>query len=257
MSPLATLSDLFFPDVQLYDVSNPGGTELLAGATRVDLNTDLADLSLKGGRHPLPAIQSFAQTLQRLGIHPESRVILYDRQGGANAAARFWWMLKAVGHQQVQVLNGGFQMAKAGGYDCTHEALLRDSASTPYPVTKWLWPTAQLPEIEKLSDHPDTTLIDVRDPDRYAGKVEPLDPVAGHIPGAINLPFRDNLDTSGHFLTPEQLRRQFSPLLGQKLVVHCGSGVTACHTILAMHYAGLPLPKLYVGSWSEWCTTGH
>lgn len=254
MSPLATLSDLYLPGVLLYDVSNPGGTDLLSGATRVDLNTELSDLSQGGGRHPLPDIQAFAKTLQRLGITVDRHLILYDRQGGANAAARFWWMLKALGHQQVQVLNGGYQMAKAGGFPCTPEALIRPPAPSPYPVTTWLWPTAHLEEIERLSDHPKSTLIDVRDPERYAGLVEPLDPVAGHIPGAINLPFRDNLDASGHFLTPEQLRKQFAPLLGQDLVVHCGSGVTACHTLLAMNYAGLPLPRLYVGSWSEWCS---
>jgi thiosulfate/3-mercaptopyruvate sulfurtransferase len=257
MSPIASFSDLYLPHVQLFDLSHPyvPEGEILAGAVRVHLNSDLSDVLLGGGRHPLPDIQAFSLTLQRLGITPNSHLILYDQQQGANAASRFWWMLKALGHTKVQVLNGGLQAALKAGFPSTSTYFTPRPAPDPYPVTAWLWPVAEIEEVAQSMHRIDVDLIDVRDPERFAGNIEPLDPIAGHIPGAINVHFKENLDHDGNFLSPEELRTKYAHF--KELIVHCGSGVTACHTILAMNYAGLTLPKLYVGSWSEWCTTVH
>lgn len=224
----------------------------------VDVNTELADIKpnlADGGRHPLPELSSFAHTLSSLGIKPDSHVIVYDNQNGANAAARFWWMLKAIGHQKIQVLNGGFQAAEKAGF-VIHSNPESSQKVDLYPVTEWKLPIAAIEEVEKIAKDPNYLLIDVRDPDRYSGQKEPIDLIAGHIPGAINIPLSSNLEENGIFLSAETLREKyqkafqnFSP---QNILVHCGSGVSACHTLLAISYAGMPIPKLYVGSWSEW-----
>lgn len=233
----------------------------LEGALFVDLERDLAaptDRPQEGGRHPLPPVERFAQTLGRLGITPTSHVIVYDDKAGANAAARFWWMLKAVGHKAVQVVEGGFDAAVAAGYPTRYGAV-PPSAAAPYPVSGWQLPVATIEEVEKAAADPAYLVIDVRDAYRYRGESEPIDPVAGHIPGAVNIPFASNLNELGDFREPGQLRKQYEKALGthsaDHVIVHCGSGVTACHTALAMAYAGMEIPKLYVGSWGEWCRT--
>lgn len=229
----------------------------------VDLDTDLAEIpadAKDGGRHPLPKPEKFGQLLSRLRITPQSPVVAYDDKNGTNAAARFWWMLRAAGHTNVQVLNGGLQAAVAVGYPVAAgiEGAMPVAA---YPFEKWGNPTVTIDEVEAASKNPDCVVIDVRDAARYNGLTEPIDPVAGHIPGAVNIPLTGNLDENGLFLSREALRDKYSAALqgidAGKIIVHCGSGVTACHTILAMDYAGLPIPKLYVGSYSEWCRNNH
>ncbi len=229
----------------------------LKGALYIDLNTDLAHIEdfAVGGRHPLPSLSQFSAVLSRFGISPSSRVIIYDDKNGGNAAARFWWMLKAIGHEQVQVLNGGFNAAIEAGFP-TSAAVETAQAVDNYPLSDWHLPTAQLPEVEQASKTGDQMIIDVRDKNRFDGLTEPIDLIAGHIPRAINIPFTENLDEKGFFLKPEVLNQKYTTALAantaNKVIVHCGSGVTACHLLLALDYAGLALPKLYVGSWSEW-----
>lgn len=227
------------------------------GARFIDLDKDLAEIgedAAFGGRHPLPDITKFAATLSNLGISEDAHVVIYDDKNGANAAARAWWMLKSFGLQNVQVLDGGFQAAEKGGVEfSTGEESFEKSS-----VIKkegWLLPVKALENVEnELLSH-SSTVVDVRDAYRYNGESEPIDLVAGHIPGAINIPFSENLDENGNFLKPEVLKEKYTELLKDKpqhLIIHCGSGVTACHTILALNYAGFPIPDLYVGSWSEW-----
>ncbi|WP_449388926.1 sulfurtransferase [Chryseobacterium lineare] len=229
----------------------------IKGARFIDLDKDLAEIGENaafGGRHPLPSIEKFMVTLSNLGISEESHIIVYDDKSGANAAARVWWMLKAFEFEKVQVLDGGFQNAEKEGLEFS-------SGEETFEKTefikkdKWLLPVSTLEDVENELTNHSSTVIDVRDAYRYKGESEPIDLVAGHIPGAINIPFSENLDENGNFLKPEVLKEKYSKLLEGKpenLIIHCGSGVTACHTILALDYVGFNIPSLYVGSWSEW-----
>ncbi|TCC94280.1 sulfurtransferase [Pedobacter frigiditerrae] len=229
----------------------------LANALYIDLNTDLANIKdfAIGGRHPLPTLNQFSEVLQKFGIDKDTHVIIYDDKNGGNAAARFWWMLKAIGHEKVQVLNGGFDAAIKVGFPTDNLKPKAESKKT-YPVNGWQLATADIDEVELASKTGNQTIVDVRDANRFAGLTEPIDLIAGHIPGALNIPFTGNLDENGLFLSPEVLREKYVTALAdvkhEKVIVHCGSGVTACHMLLAMDYAGLEIPKLYVGSWSEW-----
>jgi len=229
----------------------------LSGAIFADVNNDLANIVdfAKGGRHPLPTATQFSDLLGRWGIIPDSHVIIYDDKNGGNAAARLWWMLKAIGHQKVQVIDGGYNAAIQAGFPANAELPVITPAH-PYTIDKWNLPTATIDEVESATRDENHTVIDVRDASRYAGLTEPIDLIAGHIPGAVNIPFTENLDEKGRFLSPEILRQKYTKALSgikaENTIVHCGSGITACHTLLAMDYAGLPIPKLYVGSWSEW-----
>jgi thiosulfate/3-mercaptopyruvate sulfurtransferase len=229
----------------------------LEGAQYVDLE-DLAAHTTnpaEGGRHPLPSPESFAALLGSLGISPQSHVIVYDDKAAANPAARFWWMLKAIGHEKVQVLNGGLQAAIDAGL-----ALSTTTPSKPepaeYPVPASFAGTATLNEVAEAAQSPDKIVIDVREAPRYLGHTEPLDLVAGHIPGAVNVPYIGNLSEGNRYLNAEELRSNYRNTLGniepKQVIVHCGSGVTACHTLLALEQAGLKGARLYVGSWSEW-----
>lgn len=273
--PVIEVAQLFqivhHSEVKIFEVTNGPQArenfdkEHLKGAFFLDLETELtrpiADYS-KGGRHPLPDTAVFLETLSRHGISQESHVIVYDRSGGANAAARFWWMLKAIGHEKVQVLNGGFQEAKRLNFplsDSTNEEENKE-VENKYDVSTWQLPTISIEEVEAILQNPNYLVIDVRDPLRYEGVFEPIDSIAGHLPGAINLPFKKNLDAAGKLVNPQEIRDLYENIAQQfskgRLVVHCGSGVTACHTLLAFAYAGLPIPILYVGSWSEWSRSG-
>jgi len=229
----------------------------LAGAIFADVNEDLANIGdfAVGGRHPLPSLAQFADALQKLGITKQSHVIIYDDKNGGNAAARLWWMLKSIGHEKVQVIDGGFQAAVKANFPTTNKVEIPKSVGQ-YEVSSWSLPLSDIDEVERVSKADDHILIDVRDANRFAGLTEPIDTVAGHIPGAINIPFTENLDSDGRFLNPEVLKENYTRALEKvehgNVIVHCGSGITACHTLLAMDYAGLPIPKLYVGSWSEW-----
>jgi thiosulfate/3-mercaptopyruvate sulfurtransferase len=227
----------------------------LAGALYVDLNDDLSDTkedAADGGRHPLPSVQAFGQTLSNLGISSESHVVVYDDKGGANAAARFWWMLRSVGHQKVQVLNGGLQAAEKQELPI-NDTEVAIEVSTRYPVDDWQLPLSTIDEVENATYDRRSVIIDVREAYRYKGVSEPIDLIAGHIPGAVNIPLQENLDENGLFLSPSALQEKYAAIMHEyKATIHCGSGVTACHTILALATAGFKIPKLYVGSWSEW-----
>ena len=268
ISPVIQASELLklykTKDLVLVDVSNGKNAKLnydkkhLVGALYIDLNTQLAeikdDLSI-GGRHPLPKIENFAQTLSNLGISSKSHVIIYDDKNGANAAARFWWMLKSIGHEKVQVLNGGFQEAEKVNFPMSSKTEIIVPTEV-YKVTDWKLQIAEMEEVEKVSKNKNHIIIDVRDAERYNGETEPIDLIAGHIPGAINVPLTEHLDENGLFLSPDKLKNKYELLFksvkSDNIIVHCGSGVTACHSLLAIAYAEMEIPKLYVGSWSEW-----
>ena len=230
----------------------------LEQALYIDLTTQLSAVdedAANGGRHPLPDPEKFAETLTALGISNNSHIVVYDRKNGSNAAARFWWMLRAIGHEKVQVLNGGLQAAEAAGLPVSATKVVVKKAE-PYKATGWQLPLAQMNEVAAKATDKNYKVIDVRDAYRYNGESEPIDLVAGHIPGSINVPFTDNLADSGLFLPAEDLRKKYDEIFNntpvENVIVHCGSGVTACHTILAITAAGYPFPALYVGSWSEW-----
>lgn len=256
------------PDLIVIDASNrPEARENyenkhIDGALFIDVNEQLSyktqDTS-NGGRHPLPSIESFIETMHVLGISHKNRVVIYDDKNGVNAAARFWWMLKAAGHKHVQVLNGGIQHAEKSEVPMNNLPVIPNSAKR-INVDSWLLPIVNLQQVEKHSSEKSACIIDVRTQDRYLGLREPIDLIAGHIPNAINIPFSSNLDEDGLFLSPNQLKAIYDKRLSQEkttnIIVHCGSGVTACSTLLAMDYAGMDIPKLYVGSWSEWSRNG-
>ena len=252
-------------DVLIFDVSNSKNAkanydaEHIEGALFIDLNTQLADIKSDvsiGGRHPLPKIETFATTLTDLGISKDKHVIIYDDNNGSNAAARFWWMLKSVGHNKVQVLNGGLNHAKNANFPMSSKVEYINRTSESYQISNWNLPTIEINEVERISHNLNYLVVDVRTKERYEGKNEPIDLIAGHIPGAINIPFIENLDENGLFLKPDALRKIYEPIFKEikteNIIVHCGSGVTACHTLLALNYADMEIPKLYVGSWSEW-----
>ena len=225
----------------------------LPGARYMHVDRDLsATKTGTNGRHPLPNRETFAATAGRFGVAPGTKVVVYDRQG-AMFAVRAWWMLRWLGHSAVAVLDGGLAAwQRAGGGLETGE---RDSAALPpYPLGEPLVPTI---DADTLASRLGVVgVIDARAPERFRGEVEPLDAQAGHIPGARNRFFKDNLDADGRFKSAGQLRAEFEPLLAARhpaQVVHqCGSGVTACHNLLAMEIAGLAGSALYPGSWSEW-----
>ena len=232
--------------------------EHIDGALYVDINNDLAEIpkdAKNGGRHPLPSLEKFGETLNGLGINQNSHVIVYDDKNASIAGARFWWMLRAAGVEKVQVLNGGIQKAKEKGLPVNSNTVTAKPVEK-FSIKEWKLPMVDINFIEEISENPDYLVIDVREKDRFDGKTEPIDEVAGHIPGAINIPFKENLNDDGTFKSPEILHEKYAEVLknigSNKIAVHCGSGVTACHTLLAMEYAGFELPNLYVGSWSEW-----
>lgn len=271
LSPIIRTEDLKLlkHDVILIDArSGPGAKEKytslhLSKARFVDMENELSGAKENpenGGRHPLPDISKFSQVLEQLGITPGSHVVVYDDKNGANAAARFWWMLRSIGHQKVQVLDGGFQAAVSAGM-ATSSYEVASVARGRYPLDEWKLAVVGINQVEASVQKPDYLVIDVREAERYRGEKEPIDLIAGHIPGSMNIPYMDNLNKDGFFLSPEELKEKYVKALDDRasnhVFVHCGSGVTACHTLLAMDYAGLPIPPLYVGSWSEWSRTGR
>jgi len=243
------------------------GSVRLLDAIHADLGKALSSAEApgadpaRGGRHPLPAPDVFAAQLVAWGITPETTVVLYDDQNGANAAARGWWMLRSLGHRKAYVLDGGLPAAIAAGAPTSQDVQSAVPSAALYPHRGWQLPRVDIEEVAKRATSPDWKVLDVRSRERYRGDSEPLDPVAGHIPGAVNLPYASNLDAAGRFRSPTELRAQYTELLGgtspAHLVVHCGSGVTACHTLVALEIAGLSGAALYVGSWSEWCRSGR
>jgi thiosulfate/3-mercaptopyruvate sulfurtransferase len=257
------------PGLRLLD-ARPGADDYAAGhlpgALHADLNRDLSTVCdpghdpARGGRHPLPSPERFAAQLGAWGIGPDTDVVVYDASGGGHAAARLWWMLRALGHDRAFVLDGGLQAALESGMTLTVETTAVPPLP-PYPAAAWQLPMTDADEVEALRRDPTRRLLDVRAPERWRGEVEPFDPVAGHIPGSLNLAWNDNLQPDGRFKSPGALRAQYEALLGgtppERLTVHCGSGVTACHSLLALDVAGLRGAALYVGSWSEWCRSSR
>jgi len=241
------------PDEQAYRTGH------IRGAQHAQLERDLSSPAPEpahGGRHPLPSAQAFAATLTRWGVTPDIHVLAYDDQGGANAAARLWWLLCALGHARVQVVDGGLPALLAAGFELTSEPTVARVVPA-YPASAFTWPQADIDEVERARSDPSRRVLDVRAAFRYHGEREPIDPIAGHIPGAHNVPLSENLHADGTFKDAEALRALYAPTLQgtspTSTIVHCGSGVTACHTLLALERAGLGGAKLYVGSWSEWC----
>jgi thiosulfate/3-mercaptopyruvate sulfurtransferase len=251
-----------------FELLNPGaGPEQyrqahIPGAVHVHLDHHLSAhegaASASGGRHPLPTREAFAHWLATTGLDAGQQVVVYERQGVSHCG-RLWWMLRWCGHEAVAVLDGGLAAWQAAGGAVV-------SGTTPAPATRGsfclrpaLAATADTKSIARRLGSPALTVIDARAAPRFRGEVEPLDPVAGHIPGALNRPFADNLGPDGRFKPPAQLRAEFEQLLAGRdpatVVHHCGSGVSAVPNVLAMELAGLGRTTLYPGSWSEWCKT--
>lgn len=229
----------------------------LPGALYAHLDRDLSNplKSVRHGRHPLPEADRFERTVRRWGIGRDTHVVAYDGAGGT-FASRLWWLLQWAGHTRQSVLNGGLQVWTALGLPLTSGA---EPMPEPGDFALSANPSLLVDANAVLSSLTDDsfTLVDSRDPDRYAGLHEPLDPVAGHIPGALNHPYQRNLGPDGHFLPDAELRallrREVLTADVEETVLYCGSGVSACHTVLAAAQAGLGMPRLYPGSWSEWC----
>jgi thiosulfate/3-mercaptopyruvate sulfurtransferase len=233
----------------------------IANALFADINTDLAThdtaLAINGGRHPLPSREHFAKWLGSCGISEHTQVVVYDRQG-MNFCGRLWWMLKWCGHEAVAVLDGGLPAwVAAGGAMATGAAL--PVAPVAFPLREPLVTLKYTADVSANLGRPAQTIVDARAPARYKGETEPFDPVAGHIPGALNRPFNNNLNAQGFMKSPTELRAEFEALLmgrsAESVVHHCGSGISAIPNVLAMEVAGLGRTALYSGSWSEWCNT--
>ena len=243
-----------------FDLADPGfgrqayATAHVPGAFFLDLDEDLSGAKTgSNGRHPLPDPARLAARLAACGVGNHTQVVAYDDAGGM-VAARLWWLLRWFGHHRVAVLDGGLQAWLAAGQAL--DAALPEARAATYSLAL----RADRVDAQYVRQHlgqPDMVLIDARSPDRFRGENEMLDPVGGHIPGAINRFFRGNLDAHGCFKQASVLREEFGALLGAhspRQVVHqCGSGVTACVNALAMEAAGLSGSRLYAGSWSEWC----
>lgn len=220
-----------------------------------DLSTKPADPAY-GGRHPLPSPADFAATLTRWGITPSTAVIVYDDKNLVMGGARLWWMLRAIGHTNVQVVNGGFKAALDAGVPLDTDDYKPTPAAKPYPVPAAFAGTVDIEEAGAAAQDEDRLVIDVREEARYLGRTEPLDLVPGHIPGAENLWLGKNMGPDGKYLPAAALaelyREAFGHIEPENVILHCGSGVSACHTLLGMASVGITEPKLYVGSWSEW-----
>jgi thiosulfate/3-mercaptopyruvate sulfurtransferase len=252
-----------------FDLAQPAaGTAMfeqahIPGAVYAHLDTALSTQgdpsqsgAASGGRHPLPSREAFAAWLGSVGFDNTMQAVVYDRQGSLYCG-RLWWMLKWVGHENVAVLDGGLQAWQAAGGAVEAGAQGPISASN-YALAPALTALATVETVAAQLGRSTQTLIDARGAPRFKGDVEPLDPAAGHIPGALNRPFTDNMTADGHFKPAEVLRAEFDALLGQRdpatVVHHCGSGVSAVPNIVAMEIAGLGRTALFAGSWSEWCS---
>ena len=224
------------------------------GAVHANLNADLsAAPDGSNGRHPLPTVEALAATFGRLGINRSTQVVVYDQDSGAYAS-RLWWLLRYLGHDAVAVLDGGWATwVREGKPTRSGDETRKAVTFTPSPRPE---AHVELGDVVARVKGPSGLLIDARAPERFEGRTEPIDRVAGHIPGAVNHFFKQNLGTDGTMLPPETLRATFEQVLAgrtpEEAVMYCGSGVTACQNLLAMEHAGLTGTKLYVGSWSEW-----
>lgn len=227
----------------------------LPGAQFADLDQDLSDLNKAGqGRHPLPDEEVFTRKLGLWGIGPQHQVVVYDGGDGSMAAARAWWLLNLLGHERVAVLDGGLAAWQAAGLPATAEVRV-NVEQEPYPAKFDHSRIVRTAAVRERLDEDSGWLVDARAAERFRGEVEPIDPVAGHIPGALNRPFLDNM-RDGRFKPTGELRDELSSLLGNRdpadTVLMCGSGVTACHLLLAFEHAGLHGARVYADSWSGW-----
>lgn len=272
MNPLISPAELVGIDADVlvvdcrHDLMNPdAGAQAYAeghlpGAAFLHVDRDLsAPMTGTNGRHPLPEPATFAALLASLGAKEDTLIVAYDASGGM-MASRLWWMCRWIGHLKCAVLDGGLQNWLAQDGPLSTEPFKAKSAGriSVRPSLAPLWTLDHVKAwVDAGSDREIAVLLDARAPERFRGEVEPLDPVAGHIPGAINRAFVENLDSKGCFKLPSQLREEYLAIIGEQdpmAVIHqCGSGVTACHNVLAMEAAGLPGSALYAGSWSEWC----
>ncbi|MFM7202598.1 MAG: sulfurtransferase [Myxococcota bacterium] len=221
----------------------------IPGAVFVDLDTELADKAAGGGRHPLPSEEKLRALLEQRGISDETSVLVYDDTAGS-VAGRLWWTLRAFGHSNVWVLEGGIQAWTQAGFPLEAGGVRVEPGHFTRRLDRSCWVDAE----QVAARSPETVLIDARAGERFRGEQEPIDPVAGHIPGALNLAFMGNLE-QGRFKSPELLRARFAEAgiqAGPEVIAYCGSGVTACHNLLALEHAGLLGARLYVGSWSDW-----
>ncbi|CAB3891627.1 Putative thiosulfate sulfurtransferase SseB [Achromobacter aegrifaciens] len=256
------------PDVRVFDVrhdltNHAAGRQAydaghIPGARYLDHETELAAVRTgKNGRHPLPSRAAFGALMVAHGVTPKTLVVAYDASGGMYAA-HLWWMLRWLGHDQVAVLDGGWQAWTAAGLPTTTEAGAAVRAGQPVEPGASLAGSVDAQAVLDNIPRQAFTVIDARAANRYRGEVEPMDPVAGHIPGALNRPNGENLQADGRFKPAAQLREEFATLLDGRdpaAIVHqCGSGITACHNLLSMEIAGLSGSRLYPGSWSEWCS---
>ena len=221
-------------------------SEHIPGAVFVDLEADLTGEE-GPGRHPLPSPAAFAATLGRLGVRPGDEVVVYDDMFGV-IAARMWWMLRSIGHDSARLVDGGLKRWRQLGLPTATGNEIRPPASYPVPPG-----FAKVVSIDELEGR---VLVDARSPERYRGETEPVDPKAGHIPGAVNLPTEGNLGPDGSFLAPDVLRARYAAVAPTP-VLSCGSGVSACHNAVAMVLAGYELPEVYIGSFSEWSRSGR
>ena len=227
----------------------------IPGAHFLDIDVDISGRKTgQNGRHPLPDLAAFAAKIDERGVKPSTQVVVYDDMMG-NFAVRLWWMLRWLGHGKAALLDGGWPRWHREKRPVTKEVpALRKGNFVAKPH---LGETVDTPFVERFHEDPSILLLDARAADRFNGLQEPIDPVAGHIPGAVNRFWQKNLQSDGSFKPAAELRKEYEALLGSRKaeeVVHmCGSGVTACHNMFAMALAGLPMGRLYPGSWSEWC----
>ncbi len=272
MNPIVSmrwlLARLYEPDLVIVDcrfeLASPLAgrhayeTSRIPGARYLDLEADLsAPVEQHGGRHPLPTAEALTATFSKAGIHPDSRVVAYDNQGGA-MASRAWWLLNYMGHERVFVLDGGFAAWQQAGYPVEEGepviGIPAQFAGEPQP--EWL---ADMNEVQAVADQAmnsveaSTLLIDSREYKRFIGEEEPIDSVAGHIPGARHYFWKDNLNEQGQWKSGDELADRFHALpKDSEVIVYCGSGVTACPNVLALKQAGFERVRLYAGSWSDW-----
>lgn len=237
----------------------------IAGARFADLDQHLSEKradapKISGGRHPLPAPEAFAQWLGSQGVGPNTQVVVYDRQN-QQYCVRMWWMCQWIGHHNCAVLDGGLAAWQniGGELESGQTELLTPDLMKNRPLVTGFVEFVAIDSVVANLSTPRQTIVDARAAPRFRGEVEPLDPIAGHIPGALNRPFAHNFTPEGLFKSPQQLRQEFSTLLGERdpasVVHHCGSGVTATPNVLAMLIAGLGPTQLFAGSWSEWSNT--
>ena len=226
----------------------------IPGAYYLDLNKDLSSpVTLHGGRHPLPNLDRFATKLASMGIvQSETLVVAYDDSRFA-FAARLWWLLRYLGHNRVVLLDGGWNAWLHSGYPVSKDTpITRQGFFVPQPHNNWI---VDIESVRIRKDLPEVILVDSRDSDRYEGKREPIDPIAGSIPGAVNSPWKKVSDDKGYFCTPREQEKLWSPYQqAEEIIVYCGSGVTACVNLFSLQLAGIDNAKLYPGGWSDWCS---